>query len=89
MLSIGPEPHRRRRAIRVVVASGEPLFGDAMGRVIRQCASLQLAGQAAEGRAPHDRLRANRPDVAVLGPGRGIKQKTRQASATGFGDRSL
>lgn len=71
MLSTGPEPPRRRRAIRVVVASGEPLFGDAMGRVIRQCASLQLAGQAADGRAALDLLRAGRPEIAVLGPGLG------------------
>jgi two-component system nitrate/nitrite response regulator NarL len=71
MLSTGPEPPRRRRAIRVAVASGEPLFGDAMGRVIRQCASLQLAGQAAEGRAALELLRAVRPEIAVLGPGLG------------------
>ena len=72
MRSTGSDPPGRRRAIRVVVASGEPLFGDAMGRVIRQCASLQLAGQADEGRAALDLLRAVKPDVAVLGPGLGV-----------------
>ena len=57
--------------IRVVIANGEPLFGDAMGRVIRQCASFQLVGQAAEGREALELLRALAPDVAVLGPSLG------------------
>jgi two-component system, NarL family, nitrate/nitrite response regulator NarL len=66
-----PEPPRRSRAIRVAIASGEPLFGDAMGRVIRQCARLQLVGQVGEGRAALELLRTVEPDVAVLGPGLG------------------
>jgi two-component system nitrate/nitrite response regulator NarL len=60
------EPTRRPRAIRVVIANGEPLFGDAMERVIRQCSRLQLVGQAAEGRAALELLRTLRPEVAVL-----------------------
>ena len=65
------EPIRRPRAIRVVIANGEPLFGDAIGRVIRQCSSFQLVGQAAGGREVVELLRALRPDVAVLGPSLG------------------
>jgi two-component system, NarL family, nitrate/nitrite response regulator NarL len=65
------EPAGRSRAIRVVIANGEPLFGDAMGRVIRQCARFQLVGQAQEGRGALDLLRALRPEVAVLGPSLG------------------
>jgi len=65
------EPVRRPRAIRVAIASGEPLFGEAMGRVVRQCARFQLVGEAAEGRAALELLRALRPDVAVLGPSLG------------------
>jgi two-component system, NarL family, nitrate/nitrite response regulator NarL len=57
--------------IRVVIANGEPLFGDAVGRVIRQCSSFQLVGQAAEGREALELLRALGPDVAVLGPSLG------------------
>src|SRR5215218_2045832 len=55
-------------AIRVVIANGEPLFGDAIERVVRQCARLQLVGHAADARAALERLRSLRPDVAVLGP---------------------
>jgi two-component system, NarL family, nitrate/nitrite response regulator NarL len=57
--------------IRVVIANGEPLFGDAMGRVIRQCARFQLVGQAAQGRELLELVRALGPDVAVLGPSLG------------------
>jgi two-component system nitrate/nitrite response regulator NarL len=78
MSSALAEPARRPRAIRVVIANGEPLFGDAVGRVIRQCSRFQLVGEAAGGREAVELLRALRPDVAVLGPslagldGRGI-----------------
>ena len=71
MLSTRSEDPRRTRAVRVVIASGEPLFGDAMGRAVRQCARLQLAGEATEGRAALDLVRALAPDVAVLGPALG------------------
>jgi two-component system nitrate/nitrite response regulator NarL len=56
------------RAIRVVTASGEPLSGDAIERVVRQCARLQLVGHATDGRAALERMRCLRPDVAVIGP---------------------
>jgi two-component system nitrate/nitrite response regulator NarL len=52
----------------VVIANGEPLFGDAMGRVIHQCSRFQHVGQAVAGREAVGLLRALRPDVAVLGP---------------------
>jgi two-component system, NarL family, nitrate/nitrite response regulator NarL len=59
------------RSIRVVVASGEPLFADAVERVVRQCARFQLVGDASDGRAALARVRSLRPDVAVLGPALG------------------
>jgi two-component system, NarL family, nitrate/nitrite response regulator NarL len=68
MSSASADHARHSRSIRVVIANGEPLFGDAIGRVIRQCASFQLVGQAGEGRTALELLRALRPDVAVLGP---------------------
>jgi two-component system nitrate/nitrite response regulator NarL len=71
MLSTGSDPASRRRTIRVVIASGEPLFCDAMERVIRQCASFDLGGQAADARGALDLLRAVGPEVVVLGPGLG------------------
>jgi two-component system, NarL family, nitrate/nitrite response regulator NarL len=55
-------------AIRVVIANGEPLSGDAIERVVRQCARFQLVGHAADARVALERLRSLRPDVAVLGP---------------------
>jgi two-component system, NarL family, nitrate/nitrite response regulator NarL len=58
----------RIRSIRVVVANGEPLFGDAVERVVRQCARFQFIGQAANSRSALELLRSVRPDVAVLGP---------------------
>ena len=62
---------RDPRAIRVAIANGEPLFGDAMGRVIRQCSRFQLVGEACHGRDALAMLRALSPDVAVLGPSLG------------------
>jgi two-component system, NarL family, nitrate/nitrite response regulator NarL len=67
MLSATTEPVRTS-SIRVVIANGEPLFGDAIERVVRQCARLQFVGDAADGRSALERLRSLRPDVAVLGP---------------------
>jgi two-component system nitrate/nitrite response regulator NarL len=68
MVSAKAEPARQTRSIRVVIANGEPLFGDAVQRVIRQDARFRVVGQAAEGRAALELVRALRPDVAVLGP---------------------
>jgi two-component system nitrate/nitrite response regulator NarL len=68
MESATADPTRQTRSIRVVIANGEPLFGDAVERVIRQDARFQVIGQAVEGRAALELVRALRPDVAVLGP---------------------
>jgi two-component system nitrate/nitrite response regulator NarL len=57
--------------IRVVLAIGQPLFGDAVERVIRQCSTFQLVGQAEEGATVLELLRDLEPDVAVLGPSLG------------------
>lgn len=71
MVSTRSEDPCRTRAVRVVIASGEPLLGEAMGRAVRQCARLQLAGEVTEGRAALDLIRALAPEVAVLGPALG------------------
>jgi two-component system nitrate/nitrite response regulator NarL len=68
MLRAVAEPPAATGTIRVVVANGQPLIGDAIERVVRQCARLQLVGQAGDGRAALQLLRERRPDVAVLGP---------------------
>src|SRR3954464_2386820 len=71
----------RTSAIRVLIATGEPLFGDAVERVVRQCARLQFVGHAPNAHAALEqpralapaalaRLRALAPDVAILGPSR-------------------
>ena len=65
------EPSAAPGTIRVVIANGQPLIGDAIERVVRQCARLQLVGQASDGRAALELLREHRPDVAVLGPSLG------------------
>jgi two-component system, NarL family, nitrate/nitrite response regulator NarL len=54
--------------IRVVLAIGQPLFGDAVERVIRQCSTFQLVGHAEDGGTALELLRDLEPDVAVLGP---------------------
>jgi two-component system nitrate/nitrite response regulator NarL len=59
---------RNTRSIRVVIATGEPLFGDALERVVRQHRRFELVGQACDGVAALELLRAVKADVAVLGP---------------------
>jgi two-component system nitrate/nitrite response regulator NarL len=54
--------------VRVLTGTGEPLFGDAVERVVRQCARFQFLGHAPDARAILEQLRALRPDIAVLGP---------------------
>jgi two-component system nitrate/nitrite response regulator NarL len=67
MSSATAEPVRAL-AVRVLIANGEPLFGDAVERVVRQCARFQFVGHARDAVAALEQLRAARPDVAVLGP---------------------
>jgi two-component system, NarL family, nitrate/nitrite response regulator NarL len=66
-MSLAVEPIRTG-VIRVLIATGEPLFGDAVERVVRQCARFQFLGHAPDARAARYQLRALTPDVAVLGP---------------------
>jgi two-component system, NarL family, nitrate/nitrite response regulator NarL len=51
-----------------VIATGEPLLGDALERVVRQHRRFDLVGQASDGEAAVELLRAVEADVAVLGP---------------------
>ena len=50
----------------VVVADAQPLYRDAVARVISQHASLRLAAAARDGREALSAIRRLRPDVAVL-----------------------
>jgi two-component system nitrate/nitrite response regulator NarL len=52
--------------IDVVVADAQPLFRDALARVIRQDAELNLAAEAGDGRTALAAIRARRPDVALV-----------------------
>jgi two-component system nitrate/nitrite response regulator NarL len=54
--------------VSVVVADPQPMFRDALSRVVRQCARFQLVAEAADGRLTLELLRRHRPDVAVLAP---------------------
>src|SRR4051794_9547806 len=56
----------RAAVIDVVVADAQPLFRDALARVIRQDAGLNLAAEAGDGRAALAAIRARRPDVALV-----------------------
>ena len=58
----------RGRSVSVVVADPQPLFRDALCRVVRQCPQLQLVGESADGRLALELLRRHRPDVAVVAP---------------------
>ncbi len=52
--------------VSVVVADSEPLFRDALGRVVRQCPRLQLDGEAATDREMLRLLRDRSPAVAII-----------------------
>jgi two-component system, NarL family, nitrate/nitrite response regulator NarL len=56
----------RGAVIDVVVADAQPLFRDALVRVIRQDAELRLAAETADGRAALAAIEARRPAVALL-----------------------
>jgi two-component system nitrate/nitrite response regulator NarL len=56
------------RSIRVAIATGEPLFGDALERVVHQTGRFELLGKACDGVGALELLRAVHADVAVLGP---------------------
>jgi two-component system nitrate/nitrite response regulator NarL len=52
--------------ISVIIADTQPLFRDAVARVIRQDAGLQLAAELADGRAVLAAIRRDVPTVAVI-----------------------
>jgi two-component system nitrate/nitrite response regulator NarL len=60
---LGKVPARR---ISVLVADDQPLFRDALARVIRQCSRFELVGEVADGPAALRRIEDSRPDVAVV-----------------------
>ena len=59
--------------VRVLVVDAQPLYLDALARMIRQCSSLQLVGEVSDGWTALLRIRAEHPDVAIVAselPGR-------------------
>ncbi len=52
--------------VSVLVAEDHPLFREAVVRAVRERPELELVGEAADGRAALDAIRALRPQVAVL-----------------------
>jgi two-component system nitrate/nitrite response regulator NarL len=52
--------------VRVLVVDAQPLYLDALARMIRQCARLQLVGEVSDGWTALTRIRAERPDVAIV-----------------------
>src|SRR5262249_14732331 len=52
--------------VRVLVADDHPLFRQAVVRTVQERPEFELVGEAADGRAALDAIRAERPDVAVL-----------------------
>jgi two-component system nitrate/nitrite response regulator NarL len=57
----------RRPQVTVLAGDGQPLFLDAIVRVIRQDPALSLVAEVADGRAALSAIRDLRPDVALLG----------------------
>jgi two-component system nitrate/nitrite response regulator NarL len=54
------------KRITVLVGEPEPLYRDAVARMVRQQVRFELAGEVADGREALARIVARRPDVAVL-----------------------
>ena len=63
-----PSPHSHAPLPRVAVIEGQPLFRDALCRVVRQRPQLQLAGEGGDAREALALLRDARPDVALVDP---------------------
>lgn len=55
------------RTVSVLVGDEQPLFRDALGRLVRQQPEFVLAGEVGDGRVAIEALRRLQPDVAVLG----------------------
>jgi two-component system nitrate/nitrite response regulator NarL len=68
MASLPSSPHYHAPLPRVAVIEGQPLFRDALCRVIRQQPQLQLAGEGGDAREALALLRDVRPDVALVDP---------------------
>jgi two-component system, NarL family, nitrate/nitrite response regulator NarL len=52
--------------VRVLAADGQPLYRDALARVIRERPELELVGQARDGREALEAIGAAQPDVALI-----------------------
>jgi two-component system nitrate/nitrite response regulator NarL len=63
---LGKVPGRR---ISVLVGDDQPLFRDAVARVVRQCPAFELVGEVGDGPAALRRIEDARPDVAVVSLG--------------------
>jgi chemotaxis response regulator CheB len=50
----------------VVVADDHPVFLDGLARIVSRAAELTLVATARDGRVALDRIRAERPDVALI-----------------------
>src|SRR4051812_47920553 len=53
--------------VTVLVAESQPLFRDALARVVRRDPLCRLVGEEVEGRSALHAIRTLRPDVALLG----------------------
>ena len=51
---------------RVLIADDQPLFREAIARVIAERSDLELVAEAADGRAALEQIRELKPDVAVI-----------------------
>jgi two-component system nitrate/nitrite response regulator NarL len=60
------EAPARERAVTVLVAAGQPLWRDAVARVIRQDPAMQVIAEAADAAAALAAIARERPAVAVL-----------------------
>jgi two-component system nitrate/nitrite response regulator NarL len=52
--------------IDVFIADAQPLFLDALARVVRQCSAFQVVGEVCDGRGALEGIRCHRPGVALL-----------------------
>jgi two-component system, NarL family, nitrate/nitrite response regulator NarL len=57
------------KRVTVLAADPQPLYRDAVARVIRQRPRLELVGEVADGRAALEQIVLRRPDVAVVDVG--------------------
>jgi two-component system nitrate/nitrite response regulator NarL len=60
------ERQRNPRRPRVVVADVQPLYREAVARAVRQRPTLELVGEAADGRSALTAIVERRPEVAVI-----------------------